>query len=52
VVVVTVTYQLGISGFFGDRSDPPGNLGLLDQHGATRAAGGGEVGQVGTTAWE
>lgn len=31
VVVVTVTYRLGMLGFLGDGDDVPANLGLLDQ---------------------
>jgi len=36
VVVVTVTYRLGMLGFFGDGGAVPANLGLLDQLAAVR----------------
>ncbi|RZQ59649.1 carboxylesterase family protein [Amycolatopsis suaedae] len=36
VVVVTVTYRLGVLGFLGDGTDVPANLGLLDQLAALR----------------
>ncbi|MBN6037620.1 carboxylesterase family protein [Amycolatopsis sp. 195334CR] len=36
VVVVTVTYRLGVLGFFGDGERVPANLGLLDQLAALR----------------
>jgi len=36
VVVVTVTYRLGMLGFFGDGAEVPANLGLLDQLAAVR----------------
>jgi len=36
VVVVSVTYRLGIFGFLGDRRGRPANLGLLDQVAALR----------------
>ncbi|MGC7094270.1 carboxylesterase family protein [Amycolatopsis lurida] len=52
VVVVTVTYRLGVLGFFGDGERVPANLGLLDQLAALRwvrdniAAFGGDPGSV------
>jgi len=52
VVVVTVTYRLGIFGFLGDGRGRPANLGLLDQLEALRwvrrniAAFGGDPDQV------
>ncbi|WP_307612323.1 carboxylesterase family protein [Pseudarthrobacter sp. W1I19] len=52
VVVVSVTYRLGLFGFLATRSGRPGNLGLLDQLEAFRwvqrniAAFGGDPGQV------
>lgn len=52
VVVVSVTYRLGVLGFLGDRHGRPANLGLLDQLAALRwvqrniAAFGGDPGQV------
>ena len=52
VVVVTVTYRLGIFGFLGERGGRPANLGLLDQLEALRwvqrniSAFGGEPTQV------
>ena len=36
VVVVTVTYRLGMLGYFGDGESVPANLGLLDQLAAVR----------------
>nr|AGU10292.1 Carboxylesterase family [uncultured organism] len=48
VIVVSVTYRVGLFGFLGDGSSRPANLGLLDQHAAFRwvrrniAAFGGE----------
>ncbi|WP_423921597.1 carboxylesterase family protein [Frigoribacterium sp. 2-23] len=36
VIVVTVTYRLGVLGFLGDGDDVPANLGLLDQLAAVR----------------
>ena len=52
VVVVTVTYRLGLFGFLGDRRGRPANLGLLDQLEALRwvqrniSAFGGDPAQV------
>jgi para-nitrobenzyl esterase len=52
VVVVSVTYRLGLFGFLATRSGRPGNLGLLDQLEAFRwvqrniAAFGGDPGRV------
>jgi para-nitrobenzyl esterase len=52
VVVVSVTYRLGIFGFLGDSRDRPANLGLLDQIEALRwvqrniAAFGGDPSRV------
>ena len=52
VVVVTVTYRLGIFGYLGDARGRPGNLGLLDQLEALRwvrrniAAFGGDPEEV------
>ena len=52
VVVVSVTYRLGIFGFLGDRRGRPANLGLLDQLEALRwvqrniAAFGGDPDRV------
>ena len=52
VVVVSVTYRLGIFGYLGDRRGRPANLGLLDQVAALRwvqrniAAFGGDPSQV------
>ncbi|MBD8661247.1 carboxylesterase family protein [Frigoribacterium sp. CFBP 8754] len=52
VVVVTVTYRLGMLGFYGDGASVPANLGLLDQVAAVRwvhenvAAFGGDPDRV------
>jgi para-nitrobenzyl esterase len=52
VIVVSVTYRLGLFGFLATRSGRPGNLGLLDQLEAFRwvqrniAAFGGDPGRV------
>ncbi|RII90307.1 carboxylesterase family protein, partial [Clavibacter michiganensis] len=52
VVVVTVTYRLGLLGYLGDGRDRPANLGLLDQLEALRwvarniRAFGGDPGRV------
>jgi len=52
VVVVSVTYRLGVLGFLGDGVEVPANLGLLDQLAALRwvrtniAAFGGDPGSV------
>jgi para-nitrobenzyl esterase len=52
VVVVTVTYRLGMLGFYGDGASVPANLGLLDQVAAIRwvhenvAAFGGDPDRV------
>ncbi|MBK7722144.1 MAG: carboxylesterase/lipase family protein [Austwickia sp.] len=52
VIVVSVTYRLGLFGYLGDGADRPANLGLLDQIEALRwvqrniAAFGGDPGNV------
>lgn len=52
VIVVSVTYRLGLFGFLATRNGRPGNLGLLDQQEAFRwvrrniAAFGGDPGRV------